>query len=51
MKKNIYIKPSFQIVELKMDTALLIGSKDAEGMEKQLIIDESEGVINPNDVF
>ena len=51
MKKNIYIKPSVQTVELKRHTALLIGSKDAEGMEKQLIIDESEAVLDPNDIF
>jgi len=51
MKKNIYIKPLFQTVELKMHTALLIGSKDTEGMEKQLIIDESEAVTNPDNVF
>ena len=51
MKKNIYIKPLFQTVELKMHTALLIGSKDAEGMEEKLIIDESEAVNDPNDVF
>jgi hypothetical protein len=51
MKKNIYIKPLVQTVELKMRTALLIGSKDAEGMEKQLIIDEDEAVLDPNDVF
>lgn len=50
MKKNIYIKPLFQTVELKMHTALLIGSKDTEGMEKQLIIDD-EAVTVPDDVF
>lgn len=50
MKKNIYIKPLVQTVELKMHTALLIGSKDAEGMEKQLIIDD-EAVTVPDDVF
>ena len=38
--KKYYIKPLAQIVELKMPTTLLVGSKDSEGMEKYLIEEE-----------
>ena len=35
--KKTYIKPQVLTVELKMYTTLLIGSKDYEGMETEII--------------
>lgn len=38
--KKIYIKPLAQTVELKMQTMLVVGSKDPEGMNRRIIEEE-----------
>ena len=38
--KKIYIKPLALAVELKMQTMLVVGSKDSEGMNRRIIVEE-----------
>ena len=38
--KKYYIKPLAQTVELKMPTTILVGSKDPEGMNRRIIVEE-----------
>ncbi len=38
--KKIYIKPLALAVELKMQTMLVVGSKDPEGMNRRIIVEE-----------